>query len=192
MKISPIAGVPVDAARGPWTITHSGGRFYFLDPRPEDVSIQSIAAALSKICRYNGHCRQFYSVAEHSTHASFRPRVLSVKRWALLHDAAEAYVGDMVRPLKQSLPQFREIEDRIMAAIAERFDLGPFPEEVREIDMRLCATEKRDLMPGAEDWPGMPKPYRDRIRETWGPVRARTYFLDRFRELFRHENTFEG
>lgn len=86
--------------------TFTDKKFYFLDIRPEHICIEDIAHSLSNICRYGGHCKQFYSVAEHSIACCDRMgngEDASVRLWALLHDAAEAYIGDICKPLKTLL-----------------------------------------------------------------------------------------
>src|SRR5690242_11754504 len=87
--------------RGDWMQTYTGRRFWPLDPRVDDIDIGDIAHHLSLVCRFAGACREFYSVAQHCVGVSY---VCDPKDalWGLLHDAAEAYVGDMVRPLKRS------------------------------------------------------------------------------------------
>src|ERR1700724_2684254 len=93
---------------GGWQQTFTGRRFYPLSPRVEDVCIEDIAHALSNICRYGGHCREFYSVAQHCNMVSdWMPEF---KLEGLLHDSPEAYIGDMVRPVKHSaeMKAFRE------------------------------------------------------------------------------------
>lgn len=105
---------------GDWMITFTGKRFYPLDPRPEDVNFRDIGHALSMICRYGGHIRRFYSVAEHCAlmAAYFEQRGdLPKARYALIHDAPEAYIGDMVRPLKRDMAAFTAAERGIAAAI---------------------------------------------------------------------------
>src|SRR5690349_636686 len=109
--------------RGSWMQTFTGRQFYPLDPRLDEIDPLDIAHALSMICRYGGHTKHFYSVAEHCllmSHAVAPEYAL----WALLHDATEAYVGDMVRPLKHHMPDYRQIEDNLMEVIAERFGLS--------------------------------------------------------------------
>lgn len=178
-------GVPV-TERGTFVTTASRGRFYLLDPRPEDVHIADIAAGLSKQCRYNGQCDRFYSVAEHSVLASMLTDAPTLAAWMLMHDAAEAYVGDMVAPLKAVLPAFVAIEARILQAIATRFGLPEMPEAVHDLDALMCATEKRDLIGGAEPWPGTPSPIDELEipeREV-GPREAELMFMRRFRDLF--------
>ncbi|MDI1288693.1 MAG: hypothetical protein PSX37_01920 [bacterium] len=95
---------------GDWMNTFTGQKFYPLDPRADEVHAPDIAKALSQICRYGGHTSQHYSVAEHCVLMSLAVAPEHAL-FALLHDATEAYVGDMVRPLKQALPEYRAIED---------------------------------------------------------------------------------
>ena len=92
-----------------WIITASGKRFYLRRPTPADIDAGDVAHALAHICRFNGHTREFYSVAQHSILVS---RLLpdELKLAGLLHDAAEAYCGDMVKPLKNCLKDFAEYE----------------------------------------------------------------------------------
>ena len=155
-------GLFVDTeGRGPSIHTHGGGRFYVLDPRPEDVDLEDIGESLSKLCRFNGHTRNFYSVAEHS-------RLVSnvLYRWTrdsrlallgLLHDAAEAYMGDVTRPLKVALEEvapkvLRDIEVNIQDAILLHFDLDPLriPREahglIKEADNVVLGSEMRGLL----------------------------------------------
>jgi len=130
-----------------WILTHSGVQFDLLDPKAEAVHPSDIAHSLARLCRFNGHCENHYSVAEHSLRvAALVPEEHHLV--ALLHDATEAYVGDMVRPLKQSLPGYQHIEQRIWRIICTRFDIDPvLPACVHEADMVMLATERRDLMP---------------------------------------------
>lgn len=172
-----------------WIQTYTGQRFWPLDPRPEQVEIRDIAHALSLACRFNGHCLAFYSVAEHSVRVS---RVVTERHpaddrlalWGLLHDAAEAYVGDLPRPVKAEAPWFRETEDRILRVIMESFSLPwPMPAPVREADDILLATEARDLMaPPPADWGLGVQPLAEPIIPL-PPTEAEALFLDRFQEL---------
>jgi hypothetical protein len=167
---------------------HSGGFFDLLNPSPEDVTIEDIATATANICRYTGHVSSFYSVAEHSVRCSYEVPT-ELRMWALLHDATEAYIGDISRPLKQALEQVAPgvvsgIEARIMEAIAERFKLvgRTVPRLVKQADNLLLATERRDLMPETEPWPGLPEPLYEPI-EPWPADLARSAFLARFYQL---------
>jgi len=155
-----------------------------------DPTIESIAQSLARQCRYNGHCRAFYSVAQHSVLVSDQFADPGLALWGLLHDAAEAWIGDVVRPLKRMLsvgPPYRSlgwIEQRILERVAERFGLrGLFvPAEVVEADDRMTVTEARDLQPRyAGKMPDV-APYAARV-EPWMHVVAETRFLRRFAEL---------
>lgn len=170
--------------RGDWMQTFTGQQFYALDPRPEDIDSRDIARALSMQCRFNGHVNKFYSVAEHCVLLSFAvspPNAL----WALLHDATEAYVGDMVRPLKKHMPDYVAVEDRLMGVIAERFGLsGEIPAEVHEADSRILLTERDALMnPSSHLWAvdGLP-PLPVNIF-AWYPKLAEEMYLRRLDEL---------
>ena len=171
--------------RKSWFTLASGRRFYPFDPRPEDIRIEDIALALSHLCRYNGHCKKFYSVAEHSVHCSHY--VASGHEFtALMHDATEAYVGDLIRPIKRFTPNFQEAEDLVWAALCERFDLPrEMPEEVHYVDNLVLVTNGAKLM---EEW-GIPiKPVDDLVIcqgevEPMHPEEAEKAFLARFHEL---------
>lgn len=138
----------MSARHGGWMQTFTGRAFYPLDPRPEDIDPRDIAHALSMLCRYGGHVRRFYSVAEHSwllSHAVSPENAL----WALLHDASEAYLVDLPRPIKHSpgLEAYRAAESRLMVAVAERFGLSlPEPLEVAECDTRILLDERAALL----------------------------------------------
>ena len=132
---------------GDFIQTYSGIEFYPLDPRIEEVKLLDIAHALSNICRFTGHCNEFYSVAQHSVLVS---QYVSEENalWGLLHDASEAYICDIARPVKKSLEMkpYKEIEKRLMNVIAKTFNLSEDePKEVKEIDTKMLRTEARDL-----------------------------------------------
>lgn len=104
---------------GNWMLTYSGKKFYPLDPHADEICIEDIAHALSMICRYNGHSRKFYSVAEHCTIMSL-DGFPGDPRWRLMHDATEAYICDVIRPLKSSLMGYDHIEWRLREIIGQR------------------------------------------------------------------------
>lgn len=134
--------------RGAWMQTFTGRQFYPLDPRPEDIDVRDIAHALSLICRYGGHTIRFYSVAEHCVLMS-QAVAPEYALAALLHDATEAYVGDMVRPLKHHMSDYCKVEDRVAWAISERFGLHPhMPAEVKDADNRILLDERAALFSG--------------------------------------------
>lgn len=171
---------------GGWFVTRSGTRFYPLNPKIESILIEDIAFALSNTCRYGGHT-QFYSVAEHSCIvADNLPPAL--KLLGLLHDATEAYLGDMVRPLKQQMPQYREAEHNLWKVIAEKFHLPVvMPPMIKEIDNRALLAERNHLMSENENtrnwyWDDFLKPLPCIVR-CHAPEIARREFMKRYNEL---------
>ena len=126
--------------------TYTGKKFELLNPAPEMVDIVDIAHSLSRLCRFNGHCKNFASVAQHCVTLSYLvPPEMALE--GLLHDATEAYAGDLVSPLKGVLPAYKIIEDRIWLAIAEKFDLKKeLPLEVKIIDKEILIAEARELL----------------------------------------------
>lgn len=166
--------------------TYTGRRFDILNPVVRDVCIGDIAHALSLLCRFTGHTKEFYSVAQHSiTVSNLVPVEFALD--GLLHDASEAYVADMSRPLKHTpeMSRYRTAEAAIAKAIQERFSLGPEPKEVKTVDRRMCATEMRDLMGGGlYDWGAGQEPF-DFTISGWSSEKAETEFLNRFFELRR-------
>lgn len=171
-----------------WIQTYSGRQFFVLEPRVADIDIGDIAHALSLQCRFNGHCREFYSVAEHSVRVSHLLEG-SDALWGLMHDAAEAYVADLPRPVKRQMPQFSEMEERVLKAIVESLGLAyPMPESVRRADDTLLATEQRDVMaPPPADWLLDPTlaPLAQRITPM-NPAEAERAFLARYTQLTAH------
>ena len=135
--------------KGDWMQTRTGVQFWPLDPRPEDVHLEDIAWSLSNQCRYAGHCAFFYSVAQHSVMvADMVPDEL--KRVALLHDATEAYLVDLPRPVKRRMADYRAAEQVVWEAIAQRFGLPlEMPAAVKDADEDALATEAPILMPNA-------------------------------------------
>lgn len=174
------------APHGGWIQTVTGRAVWPLRPLVDQIDLYDIAHALGMKCRYTGHTRQFYSVAQHSVLASQIVPPADA-RWALLHDATEAYLPDVARPVKERLHGFRDVEDGLMAVIAAKFGLeGEMPGSIKTADLVLLATERRDLM-------GTP-PYRWNSTENVTPLperivplepsRALELFVDRFLELF--------
>lgn len=170
---------------GDWMQTYRGAPFWPMDPRPDEIHILDIAHSLSMLCRYNGHCVRFYSVAEHSVHVS-RAVPQEHALWGLLHDAGEAYLADVPRPVKPSLPGYKEAEGRLQLAIAERFGLpAAIPPEVHDADNRILVDEKEQAMlPSQREWSIPPFGIGARI-SFWDPGRAEQEFMRRYHELTR-------
>jgi uncharacterized protein len=168
-----------------WIQTYSGRRFNPTNPNPGAIVIQDIAHSLSMQCRFTGHCHQFYSVAQHSVLVSHVCNFEDAL-WGLLHDASEAYLIDIPRPLKKSgyMGAYIEFEHQMQKAICKRFGLPEKePPSVKRADTVLLATEARDLMqPLHPDWrqPVEPLPFKI---EAWSPQQAKDNFLKRFSEL---------
>lgn len=146
-----------------WIQTVSGRVFRPLEPTPESISIHDIAHALSHACRFAGHVREFYSVAQHSVHVcrevhercerekTENTLAHELKFAALLHDASEAYLTDIPRPIKHlpELAGYRDIEKRVETAIEQRFGIRPEVANhpwIKWADLRVLATEARDLL----------------------------------------------
>jgi 5'-nucleotidase len=161
-----------------WIQTYTGRKFYPLAPAVGDFDIRDIAHSLSLLCRFNGHCQGFYSVAEHSVRVS---RLLgrNLRLWGLLHDAGEAYLSDLPRPVKKQMPWFKDMEDRILEQAMRSFGLPwPMPAAVKLADDQLLATEARDLMcPPPTDWGLTAPPLEERINHPLGPSEAEQLFL---------------
>jgi hypothetical protein len=178
-----------------WIQTYSGRRFYLDEPRAEDVDIIDIAVALSRIARFGGHTYVFYSVAQHSVlasqHVLIPGEVYSddCAYWAtlsaLLHDATEAYCGDLTRPLKIVVGKaYSNVEAAVYRAIATRFNLPEsLPSSVKLVDNRLLMTERRELMRVTKDiWSIDAEPFPFVINAV-GPDEALEMFLKRYEQI---------
>ncbi|MDT4814292.1 hypothetical protein FQZ97_472920 [compost metagenome] len=168
-----------------WILTRSGKRFDLLEPKAKLVDGADIAYSLGQLCRFNGHTGTFYSVAQHSILVTdLVPAEHQLQ--ALLHDAAEAYVGDMASPLKQLLPQYRQIELRVWHAICAHFHIEPeLAPCILDADLIALATERRDLMPAhSTPWECLAgtQPMAARITP-WSAAEATTHFHNRLLDL---------
>ncbi|BBE51168.1 hypothetical protein OYT1_ch1621 [Ferriphaselus amnicola] len=183
-------------------LLQSGNYFDLINPRRCDIEIEDIAHALAHTCRFGGHTRKFYSVAQHSVLVSKHLYQMSLEKntfedtggvtrrglclSGLLHDAAEAFIGDIPAPLKRLLPDYQQIEQRVEQAIFPVFGmLYPLPAAVKHADLRLLATERRDLMPEHDEaWECLRgiEPLPDSI-DPWIPQVAFVRFMERYEEL---------
>lgn len=172
--------------KGDWIQTYSGIEYYPLDPRPDEVLIEDISHALSNICRYAGHTSRFYSVAEHSILVS---KLVAPEHalTALLHDATEAYLVDVPRPIKRFLTNYNEIEQLNWLSIADRFDLpSELPAQVVAADNAILVKEMTVLMRGQVprvDTSGVKVP-DDMIIIGMYPEWAKASFMARFKQLY--------
>ena len=140
--------------------TYMGYKVDPLDPKPETITLRDIAHALSLICRGNGQCTHFYSVAQHCINAAKEAEVrgdsVRIQLGCLLHDGAEAYLSDLIRPVKQFMPKYYEIEDRFLNVIYSKFGLPDLTEEeleeIKDIDDALLDYDLVELLkePGPE------------------------------------------
>ncbi len=171
---------------GSWMQTYTGRQFWPLDPRPDEIDIDDIAHALAYQCRYSGHTHRFYSVAEHCCAiADNAPPTDAL--WGLLHDASEAYLADVIRPIKPFLTGYREIEARLMRCICDAFQLQhEQPSSISALDGRILVNEREQLMACP------PVPWEDTgtridglILECWTPEVAELEFLVRFYSLWK-------
>lgn len=169
----------------PWIQTYTGIRFTPTNPVVSSIVISDIAHSLSMQCRFSGHVKKFYSVAQHSVLVSYLCDEKDAL-WGLLHDASEAYLVDVPRPIKRSgkFDAYLEFETRMQGAICERFDLPKEePVSVKNADKRMLSTEARDLMgPLHADWVNPTEPLPFKI-EPLSQQDAKNLFMKRFYEL---------
>lgn len=186
-----ITELGTDATRVGGSIgTFAGNRVYPLDADPDTIDIKDIAHALSNQCRFSGHVKKFYSVAEHSVRVSellknsFTSTELALA--GLMHDSTEAYLVDLPRPIKHTAgfgDMYRDAEDRLYVVIARKYGLPiPIPQKVHEADNIMLATELRDLMGVNVLWDGAPSP-NDTVIKPWSPEVAEKRFLDLYNSL---------
>lgn len=175
----------------------SGVAFTPLDPKAADVRLEDIAHHLSLINRFNGGTNVPYSVAEHCITMS-RLVDPDIALHALLHDAAEAYLGDIVRPIKKSIPELGRIEDHIVGAIYEAFRITiPSNAQVRRIaeaDRKMLATEAYQLMPPAFVWTDLlgVQPYKGVPVGVMPWYEAKATYIRRFHDLFTIHRKLTG
>lgn len=167
--------------------TFSGHMFDVFNPDKQKIELRDIAHALSMLCRYGGHAHQFYSVAEHSVLMSdyFNDRgEYDLARAALLHDATEAYMGDVVRPLKSKFPLYRQVESALQWRIFDKFGLAwEIPAEVKDADLRICNDERAVLLDNRA-WVIDALPPLGVQLQCWAPIEAQQEWTDSFYQLF--------
>ena len=178
-------------APGPYLQTVSGRFVNPFDPDPAQLDIGDIARALANLCRFGGHSRVFYSVAQHSVIVSelVEQRGGDVEDVfaALMHDASEAYLGDMPHPLKHRSPlgaAFKAAEEHLEQAIRDRFSIKADVPEIKRADRALLATERRAFSAETWHWPELEgvEPL-DLELTAWSPDDAERAFARRYAEL---------
>src|SRR3712207_286915 len=176
---------------GPYIQTVSGRRVNPFDADPEDIDPADIARALANLCRFGGHCRAFYSVAQHSAivcdlleERGATPDELMA---ALLHDASEAYLGDLPHPIKHRSElgaAFRAAEKKLEAVIVERFGLPDAAARIKPLDKALLATERRTFSEVTWHWPELDGAEELELEiEAWDSARALREFSARYERI---------
>lgn len=154
----------------------------------ENTDIYIIAHSLSLLCRFTGHCRTHYSVADHSVRLSLKITDPKMSLTGLMHDSAEAFLGDISRPVKNLIRQHTsvldEVEDHILSLLADKFGfIFPIPSQVKALDDKLLSTES-NLIPGNHEWwtKDLPKPFDETIYPCPAALSCE-HFLKRFEHL---------
>ena len=168
----------------PWIETFTGKEFYFLDPTPDSIDIRDIAHSLAFTCRYTGHSKRFYSVAEHSILVSY---LANDPLAGLLHDASEAYITDIASPIKPYLSNYKELEDMLMGRIASKFGFDyPFDPDIKDCYATQLKTEAKYLLKsGGITWAHLyPTKRQHGIKPMClSPEEAEKAFLERYEEV---------
>jgi hypothetical protein len=166
-----------------WIQTFTGRRFDVFNPNPDHIHLLDIAVALGNTCRFSGHTPYHYSVGQHSLLMSrVVPACFALE--ALMHDAAEAYMGDVPRPIKLGLQDYNAVMALVETAVAERFGLKyPWPDEIHEADMRMVLTEAAAFKRDTTGWGLDYAPYNDVVVAEMKPLDVRGLFIERFLEL---------
>jgi uncharacterized protein len=176
---------------GPYLQTVSGRWVNPFDPDPDQLDAGDIARALANQCRFGGHCRTFYSIAQHSVIVSelVEQRGGDVEDVfaALMHDASEAYLGDMPHPLKHRSPlgeAFKDAERHLEQALREHFGIKADVPEIKRADRALLATERRAFSDESWPWPELEGVAPLDLELTaWPPDEAARAFAERYAEL---------
>lgn len=175
-----------EAVMAPYIETASGTKFHFLSPQEDQIKIKDIGWALSNLCRFTGHTKKFYSVAEHCVNvAMLCPPYLALE--GLLHDASEAYLNDIASPVKQFLPEYKEMESKVERAIYAKYMLGmPTSKAVKDADMAQLTHEAFFLLPSrGEDWPYRVVGKRGIEPVGYKPEAAYNNFMSLFDQLWK-------
>jgi len=155
--------------------TVSGKYVNIIDPDPETISIGDIAHALSQLLRFGGHLPEMYSVAQHSV-ACCALASKEFKLEALLHDASEAYLLDLPKPIKNNLPDYMKLEKNLQKVICSKYSLPyPISQEVKDIDKKMLEFEWNTLMLGNESY----------LIDSQNPYQSKKTFLTMYNYLLK-------
>jgi len=188
--IDPFENIKYDVEKKYWVQSFSGRKIDLLDTAIDSIVIEDIAHSLSMLCRFKGHSKQFYSVAQHSVIVSYicEPQY---SFYGLLHDASEYVLGDMPAPLKRSgkINEYKKIEKILQGKIYNRFGLkDDEPDDIKRADLLALSTEAYNFMnPLHPDWKNIYNPLDIDI-VALPPADAETLFLSRFDQLFGKQN----
>lgn len=175
-----------------WISTYTGKKLDPFNPDPGQIDIIDIAHALSNICRFTGHSSYFYSVAQHS--AIMAQKATTANRgWALLHDASEVYIADISSPVKRHkvFQGYKKTENKLQRVIFEKFGLyGDVPGEIKDLDLKMLATEARQLGLMTSEWEISNLEPFDYSIVSLNPEGAEELFLRMFADIFLTD--FEG
>lgn len=169
-----------------YTITYDGKIYFPLEPTKDHISIRDIAHCSSMLCRFGGHIKKFFSIAQHSVMVAERVHDPKKKLKALLHDGSEAYLNDMIHPVKY-LPEmdpYRALEKKTEEAIADHFGFSSEKDDdIKTADNVQLVVEALNLMPVLPEWAvvmahelGINKD-EEVIEEFWTPEDAEHYFM---------------
>ena len=174
-----------DTSNNEWVQTYTGKIANIFKFKPSSYCIEDVAHSLSNQCRFYGHTRTFYSVAEHSVHVSELVELwggtIDDQRWGLLHDAAEPYIGDIAKPIKHRAGDLPGAEDGILRVIAQVEGLAwPMPGIVKKADRQLLQDERTQLLAHNVRWDmDLPDPRPDFRFPLLRPGEARNRFMAR-------------
>lgn len=174
-----------DIAGETWLTTISGKRLDFADPDPNAIDLNSIAHGLAMNSRWSGQANTQYSIAQHSVMCStyVESDDPEVQLDALFHDGAEAFMLDLSTGLKNCIPQYKVIEDRMMWAIRKRFNLLANKHPLTsKVDVIMLATEAKQFNIDTTDW-GLPYPALDVYFPPWPWLDAKERFIETFENI---------
>tara|TARA_R110000772_G_scaffold173032_1_gene284952 strand:+ start:439 stop:1038 length:600 start_codon:yes stop_codon:yes gene_type:complete len=193
IKVTSYTKGEIKGLQDPYIETYTGKRIYFGNIEIDNILIMDIAHSLSQICRFTGHTKEFYSVAQHSVLVSDHQTTLAEKRAGLLHDATECYLNDLASPLKKYLSGcgYSDLEEDFHDVINEKYNInGGMTPNIKKADLQALFTEKRDVLNRPDnDWGWGGEIVR--FKETIIPLSskdAKELFLKRFEELFPEYN----